>query len=57
MKDYIVIDVMEHEIYRFSNEIEMGMALDGILDYRDRIEIPYKIVKYNFGRIISIRDI
>ena len=57
MKDYIVIDVMEHEIYRFSNEIEMGMALDGILDYCDRIEIPYKIVKYNFGRIISIRDI
>ncbi len=57
MKNYIVIDVMEHEIYRFSNEIEMGMALDGILEYRDRIEIPYKLVNYNFGKIIAIRSI
>lgn len=52
---YIIIDVIENKYYSYSNEIEMGFALDMILKERDRLEIPYKIHKYNHGNVLSIR--
>jgi hypothetical protein len=54
---YIVIDVMEHNIYHYQDEIEMGFKLDMITAFRDRFNIPYKITYYNNGKIISIREI
>ena len=53
---YIIIDVMENEIYRYCDEIEMGFSLDFILEERDRLEIPYKLRYYNFGRVVVIRN-
>lgn len=56
MKNYIIIDVMEHNIYFFTDRIEMGFALDNILQKRDDLEIPYKLISYNYGKVISIRN-
>lgn len=52
---YMIIDTMEHKIYRYSTDIEMGFAIDMVLEERDRLEIPYRLVYYNNGRVISIR--
>lgn len=56
MENYIIIDVMEHNIYFFTDHIEMGFALDSILQKRDDLEIPYKLISYNYGKVISIRN-
>lgn len=56
MENCIVIDVMEHNIYFFASRIEMGFALDNILRKRDDLEIPYKLISYNYGKVISIRN-
>jgi len=55
MNKYIIIDRMEHNIYRYRDEIELGFALDMLLAPRDRLEIPYKLTYYNNGKVISIR--
>ena len=34
----------------------MGFALDSILQKRDDLEIPYKLISYNYGKVISIRN-
>ena len=52
---YLIIDVMENKYYSYSDEIEMGFALDMILDERDRLEIPYVLHRYNNSKVISIR--
>ena len=56
MENYIIIDVMEHNIYFFTDRIEMGFALDNILQKRDDLEILYKLISYNYGKVISIRN-
>lgn len=56
MENYIIIDVMEHNIYFFTDYIEMGFALDRILQKRDDLEILYKLISYNYGKVISIRN-
>lgn len=56
MENYIIIDVMEHNIYFFTDRIEMGFALDRILQKRDDLEIPCKLISYNYGKVISIRN-
>jgi len=56
MNKYFVIDRMEGKIYSYRDEIEMGFALDELLSNRDRLEIPYHLVSFNNGRIISIRE-
>ena len=56
MNKYFVIDRMENKIYSYRDEIEMGFALDELLSNRDRLEIPYRLVSFNNGRIISIRE-
>lgn len=53
--NYVIIDVMEQEIYSFIDEIEMGFSLDWILEERDRLGIKYSIRRYNNGRVLSIR--
>lgn len=57
MNKYIIIDVMEHNVYYFSDDIEMGFSLDSITSVRDRLEIPYVVRYYNNGRVLSIRTI
>lgn len=57
MNNYIIIDVMEQNIYYFVDDIEMGFALDSITSERDRLEIPYVVRYYNNGRVLSIRAI
>ena len=54
---YIIIDVMQGQYYTYTNNIEMGFALDMILSERDNLEIPYKLVMYNNGNVIAIRGI
>ena len=56
MNKYFVIDRMENKIYSYRDEIKMGFALDELLSNRDRLEIPYRLVSFNNGRIISIRE-
>lgn len=57
MNKYIIIDVMEHNVYYFTDDIEMGFSLDSITSERDRLEIPYVVRYYNNGRVLSIRAI
>jgi hypothetical protein len=57
MNKYIIIDVMEHNVYYFYDDIEMGFSLDSITSERDRLEIPYVVRYYNNGRVLSIRAI
>ena len=57
MNNYIIIDVMEQNIYYFVDDIEMGFALDSITSERDKLEIPYVVRYYNNGRVLSIRAI
>lgn len=57
MNKYIIIDVMEHNVYYFADDIEMGFSLDNITSVRDRLEIPYVVRYYNNGRVLSIRAI
>lgn len=57
MNKYIIIDVMEHNVYCFADDIEMGFSLDSITSVRDRLEIPYVVRYYNNGRVLSIRAI
>lgn len=57
MNKYIIIDVMEHNVYYFADDIEMGFSLDSITSERDRLEIPYVVRYYNNGRVLSIRAI
>lgn len=57
MNKYIIIDVMEHNVYCFADDIEMGFSLDNITSVRDRLEIPYVVRYYNNGRVLSIRAI
>ena len=54
---YIIIDVMENQWYSYPNDIEMGFALDSILSERDRLEIPYRLIRYNNGNVIAIRSV
>lgn len=54
---YVIIDKMEHEFYPCDNEIELGFRLDQITAERDRLEIPYKTINYNFGKIVIIDNI
>ena len=55
MNKYVVIDVMEQEVYYFSDSIEMGFSIDSITSERDRLEIPYKMRYYNNGKVVVIR--
>ena len=57
MNKYIIIDVMEHNVYHFADDIEMGFSLDSITSERDRLEIPYVVRYYNNGKVLSIRVI
>jgi hypothetical protein len=57
MNKYFVIDRMEGITYSYRDEIEMGFALDILLSTRDILEIPYKIIYYNNGKVISIRGV
>ena len=57
MNKYIIIDVMEHNVYYFADDIEMGFALYSITSVRDRLEIPYVVKYYNNGKVLSIRAI
>lgn len=57
MMNYVIIDVMENEIYYFEDSIDMGFSLDSITSQRDRLEIPYTIHYYNNGKVLSIRAI
>lgn len=52
---FAIIDTMENKIYYYNNQIERDFALDDIVRYREEIEIPYKIVNYNFGKVSVIR--
>lgn len=54
---YVIIDTMEHEYYMYNDEIEMGFSLDNILEERDRLEIPYRIVRYNNGNVVVIKEV
>ena len=49
---YIIIDVIEKEIYTYKNQDEMEYSLNSILETRDN---NYKIIRHNFGKIIVIR--
>lgn len=53
---YVVIDVMEKEVYYFIDSIEMGFALDSITRKRDYLEIPYRVNYYNNGQVLVIRS-
>lgn len=54
---YIIIDTMENKYYTYLDSIEMGFSLDILLQERDRLEIPYKLVKYNNGNVIAIKEV
>lgn len=49
---YIIIDVIEKEIYTYKNKEEMEYSLNSILETRNN---NYKIITHNFGKIIVIR--
>lgn len=54
---YIIIDVMEHKYYYYQDEIEMGFSLDMLLEERNRLEIPYRLISHNNGRVMVIRGV
>ena len=54
---YVIIDKMENEIYYYGDDITMGFAFDNIIAKRDRLGIPYKIVSYNNGKVIVIKNV
>lgn len=52
---FIIINQWNKTISYYDNEIQMGFSLDYMTDYLDRLELNYKIRRYNNGRVISIR--
>ena len=52
---YIIIDMMEKKTYSYVTDIEMGFSLDMILEERERLEIPYKLDSFNFGKVLVIK--
>lgn len=55
LKYYVIIDMMEQEYYYYYDEITMGFSLDKILEERDRLEIPYKVERFNNGNVLVIK--
>lgn len=55
MNKYAIIDYINNSAYTYNNDIEMGFALDMILDNLDRYELDYKVTRYNFGKVYVIR--
>lgn len=54
---YVIIDVMENKYYGYVSGIEMGFSLDSILSERDRLEIPYRLIRYNGGNVVVIKGV
>lgn len=52
---YVIIDYIENDYYYYSDDIEMGFALDRILDGYERYELPLNIIRYNNGKVYVIK--
>lgn len=52
---YAIIDYIENDYYYYSDDIEMGFALDRILDGYERYELPLNIIRYNNGKVYVIK--
>jgi hypothetical protein len=52
---FIIIDIIEHEIYYFEDNIAMGVDLDIITNRLNTLHISHILRYYNNGKIVSIR--
>ena len=55
LRYFAIINYIDNDFYYYNDEIEMGFALDQMLDGYYRYELPLEVKKYNYGKIIVIK--
>lgn len=55
LKKYLVIDYVADDWYYYNDDIELGFALDRILDTYAYYDLPTKVYSYNYGKVYVIK--
>jgi len=55
LKKYLVIDYVADDWYYYNDDIELGFALDRILDTYTYYDLPTKVYSYNYGKVYVIK--
>ena len=55
LNKYVIIDYVGNDYYYYQDDIDLGFALDRIMDGYTRYELPLKVYSYNNGKVYVIK--
>lgn len=55
LKKYLVIDYVADDWYYYNDDIELGFALDRIMDTYIYYDLPIRVYSYNYGKVYVIK--
>ena len=55
LRKYVIISYVDNDWYYYENDIELGFALDRILDGYIRYNLPLVVKSYNNGKVYVIK--
>ena len=55
LNKYVIIDYVGNDYYYYQDDIDLGFALDRIMDGYIRYELPLVVKSYNNGKVYVIK--
>lgn len=55
LNKYVIIDYVGNDYYYYQDDIDLGFALDRIMDGYIRYELPLKVYSYNNNKVYVIK--
>jgi len=55
MRKYVIIDFVGNDWYYYNDDIDLGFALDRVIDGYQRYNLPLEVTSYNNGKVYVIK--